>query len=1068
MPDPGFGFLVRLSVDDFDPTPVDQASRALRDYSLTVDSTANSVEHASTSLSSFGHDLISPTIAAIEIFTEFQQTMFLVQKVTGDTDSKMRDLSSSLIDLSRETTLTANSLGNVAAIAGQFGIRGTQGLEQFTATVARMALVTDLTAESAAKSFSRLSSAYDLSILQVEKLGSAINELSNRTVASAQDLVSIATRLSPLASTIGLTAQQALGLAATLKEVGFTSEEAGTSLTTVLQRMGSMLPKFAHVAGVAGTEFKRLFIEDPMTALMTLFDGLHKLAQESTPRALEAVKSLGLTGTRSSKVLLALANNVEDLKRNMDVSNTAFERGTSLQDEFNIQTRSLAAQIELLVNRVQAIGLKIGSVLVPPLNLLVQVLSVAVNLIASIPAPILALVAVTIAAAGAVLLFASALLSVNALHARLSISIYALGDAYRSTLIGIALTTQALWLENAAMLYQLPLAAAMIVGRIRNAIVATYEAVAKKLTSDATMFEIAATTEWLTLKAIEIKDRIISAAVTVRDAVARQFSAAMYLYETGQLKFYIVSRIAELRVRLQGIAAMAVEYFQRVRAAAVMGYESAVTQASNLAKTENVYLTYEQAGAALAAAEAQGVANVALKSFIATAGGIALVATLLVGVVYGYYKLFDAISRGSKAAQLLGIAIAFALTPVMPILSALIYFSVAYANNLLGIRTALFFLARALGFVFGSIYAAIRDAFAPLMEALSDAARGVSELFKSIAWGGTVAEETFGAFKKYVSEVFAPFRDSLKILVDDVKELFYALGLIGDSSLKDSISSFAVFTINVFLKPLEYGLKLMSLFLQAFTYVARIVVSVMTPVAEFVMSIFEDLRQFFQFFYYAVDALMPPLIILKGILYAFLAGLLGLLSPVIVAFGVLSVAVLVIVTPIIAFFGALVVGAKVVSKALALIVKPFEWIYEAMKEVKDFAFQSSLLHLGEGAQEAAAMISASLPGAFQEVQDAASRIKPIVQSAAFTQPAAAAVAVRNAAMNASSVANAASAKASQQGGSRGSGQGGKSVELVIPIALTVDGRTIAQIVQRVFIEDELLGYGPLRFSPSGG
>ena len=87
-----------------------------------------------------------------------------------------------------------------------------------------MATTTDLSAEQAASDLAELSNIFALPILEAERLGSALNEVSNNTSANVATLVDFTKRMGPVGQIIGLTADEVIGFGGTLKELGFRTE----------------------------------------------------------------------------------------------------------------------------------------------------------------------------------------------------------------------------------------------------------------------------------------------------------------------------------------------------------------------------------------------------------------------------------------------------------------------------------------------------------------------------------------------------------------------------------------------------------------------------------------------------------------------------------------------------------------------------------------------------------------------------------------------------------------------------------------------------------------------------
>lgn len=1037
MPDP-IGIIIKIGAEDLASEPIDKSSAALQNYALNVQAAADISDQAAEQFKAFGQALLTPLISSIAGFQKFQAEMFGVQKITGDTDAATSHLAASLIELSQNSTLSADKLASVAGIAAQLGIRGTEALSQFTETVSRMALVTDLTADHAAKAFARINQLFSLTSDQVERLGAAINELENRTTATASELVSIVQRLGPLSATIGLNVKQALGFAATLRDVGITSEEAGTNLSTVFQRMGAMIPRFAKLAGVSAKLFKEQFMEEPTEALFLLLQGIRNLADKSTPDALVAIRGLALGGARSSKILLALANSVDKLRNNISIANDAFDDGGSLQREFGTQTRGLGAQLDIFMNRVHAIGLAIGSVLVPPLTLVVQLFSFLTRIVGLIPAPILAAVAVIAALAGVFLLLVGASIaagaafirfvnvmdrmrsglgltegfeslaeSIGLVRATFSTLMLSIGRAklpaqlepirkmavatmqwFESNVLlqpSLSAIVRNLWAQGKALAAQLPAYAALIAVRIKNAAVAAYDFVMTSLSTGATIRATAAISGWVAATSAQAAARSMDAYMAARSVVIEQVAAAVAVARAGQIKERIGLELMQAQANMISIASSAKSIAASHASVVASQFQISADGEQVLALAGKIVATdaasVSNFGLAVSSEAATG-ATWSLNAAIAS-NPIGALLVIVLAFTVGMTYLITKINEGSKAAQAFGVFIAIALAPLLGILSPIILLLVAYQNNFLGIKNAIMLMARAFGYVFGAIYAVVMEALRPLIDLWNKSSKAMDKFWTSLGFGGSMAEEIFDTFKYLVSVVLTPMSNVLSNLVGEIRALLIEFGILGGES--------------------------------------NLVLDVMKTIASVMMkSLLVGVRIF--------------------------AGVLGFV------------------------FAVIAQGAYTAFKAIEGLAAPFLYVMRAAMALKRSLFGSSLLHIGEGAQEAAKMIANSLPAALEEI--AHPQITPILHPPKYQAPVssidlATQRAISSANFTAPSATNSqGEAKAtSVRGGGGTTSPGKRSIEITVPISLMLDGRVLAEVVQKVMCEDDLLSYGDMKFAP---
>ena len=160
---------------------------------------------------------------------QLESEMANVRKTTGFTREETDNLRMSMIELSKTLPMSAKELAQIAAVAGQLGIgeQGVKAVENFTNVVAMMTIATEMSAEVAAKNLAKISQAFDIPISNVNNLGSVINELSNTTAATSTEIVASMLRVGAAGANLGITAEFAAALGATLVDAGMRAERSG-------------------------------------------------------------------------------------------------------------------------------------------------------------------------------------------------------------------------------------------------------------------------------------------------------------------------------------------------------------------------------------------------------------------------------------------------------------------------------------------------------------------------------------------------------------------------------------------------------------------------------------------------------------------------------------------------------------------------------------------------------------------------------------------------------------------------------------------------------------------------
>ena len=145
--------------------------------------------------------------------SEVMGAMADVRKVVDfDTPQQFKEMEQQLLSMTHKIPMSANELAKIAASGGQLGI-ARQDIAAFTETIAKMSVAFDMSAEQAGDSMAKLANVYKIPIAQIDKLGDAINHLSNSRPAKASDIVNTLGRVGGVAKQFGLTELQTTSLA---------------------------------------------------------------------------------------------------------------------------------------------------------------------------------------------------------------------------------------------------------------------------------------------------------------------------------------------------------------------------------------------------------------------------------------------------------------------------------------------------------------------------------------------------------------------------------------------------------------------------------------------------------------------------------------------------------------------------------------------------------------------------------------------------------------------------------------------------------------------------------------
>ena len=320
---------------------------------------------------------LAATAGLVGAAVQWESSVASMAKTIDATPAEFDALSGSIRDLALEIPMSAASLAELAATAGQLGIE-TPKIAEFTETVAAMGVSSNLSATEAANSFARLANITGMSQDDFDRLGSSVIELGNNFATTESEITDMTLRLAGAGTTVGLTEPDILGLATALSSLGIEAESGGSSLSKLMVELqlataqgGDYLQQFADVAGTSAEEFTASFQNDPITAITAFVEGLGKI-DDAGGSSIETLDNMGISEIRMRDALLRLANGSDILTDAVNTSNTAWEENTALQEEADKRYATTQSQLLLLKNKLMEVAISAGEELLPAVNDLVD------------------------------------------------------------------------------------------------------------------------------------------------------------------------------------------------------------------------------------------------------------------------------------------------------------------------------------------------------------------------------------------------------------------------------------------------------------------------------------------------------------------------------------------------------------------------------------------------------------------------------------------------------------------------------------------------------------------------
>ena len=320
-----------------------------------------------------------------EAAAKLDDTYSDVMKTTGLMKEEVAELDKELLKI--DTRTSREQLLNLARDAGKLGITGKEEILGFVraADQIQVALGEDL-GEGAIKNLGKIADVLGYTkSMGIEdallSIGSAINAVGQASTASEAYMVDFVQRLAGVGAQTGISAANLIGFASGLDQSAMKVEMAATAFQNFIMKLYEDPAKFAEYANLEVQEFTNLLQNDANNAVITILESLNQ--QDGFASLVPMFQDMGLDGARAVSVLAAMATNISAVTDAQSLANTEFEKGTSVQTEYETKNNNLQASLEKsrkeFENARIALGQNLNPILLKSTNLLTYLTKVLAN-----------------------------------------------------------------------------------------------------------------------------------------------------------------------------------------------------------------------------------------------------------------------------------------------------------------------------------------------------------------------------------------------------------------------------------------------------------------------------------------------------------------------------------------------------------------------------------------------------------------------------------------------------------------------------------------------------------------
>lgn len=286
---------------------------------------------------------------------KYSEQLTNIRKVALSTTDEVANLSKELAKIDTRTSI--EELNNLAYAGAKLGIT-TQNLAGFVraADQVNVALKEDLgdealTALAKITEVMGLADKYGVEQAML-KTGSAIFRLASTSTATSGKIVDFSNRMLALGEQAALTTPDILALGAAVDSMAIEPEVAATAFGKLVVELRKGTSPIEKSLGIASGSLKKMIESGRgMDAILTIF---RRMGETKNLFALDGLfKDLGSEGTRLVKTMVTMAAKNGMLTKAVKESNKAFNEGSAVTVEYNMQQETAAAYMERANNLLE-------------------------------------------------------------------------------------------------------------------------------------------------------------------------------------------------------------------------------------------------------------------------------------------------------------------------------------------------------------------------------------------------------------------------------------------------------------------------------------------------------------------------------------------------------------------------------------------------------------------------------------------------------------------------------------------------------------------------------------------
>ncbi|MBR9651927.1 phage tail tape measure protein [Thalassovita aquimarina] len=319
-----------------------------------------------------GRRILTGLSGPVKQAVEFETAMSDVRKVVDfESPDGFRQMSDDILTLSTRIPMAAEGLAQIVASGGQSGLANNE-LLQFAEMAAKIGVAFDISAEQSGDSMANIKTALGLTLDETGLLFDAMNHLSNNMASTAPKVLNFTNRVAVDGAVKGFSPTETMAFGSAMIAAGAQSDVAATSFRNMGKALarGDGATKRQSAAfrqlGLDAGEVARSMQEDAVGTTIDVMQRINEL-----PKHLQASVTSDLFGDEA-RALAPLINNLDLLREALGLVSDERKYQGSAEKEYAARAETTANNLQLMRNQLVRLGVTIGSVVLPPLNDLLE------------------------------------------------------------------------------------------------------------------------------------------------------------------------------------------------------------------------------------------------------------------------------------------------------------------------------------------------------------------------------------------------------------------------------------------------------------------------------------------------------------------------------------------------------------------------------------------------------------------------------------------------------------------------------------------------------------------------